>query len=65
MPMYEYKCRACENRFEELVFNSDARVVCPKCGSDQADKLVSTFASSSLAHGGSCTSGNCHKSGFG
>lgn len=41
MPMYEYKCSACENEFEELVFGSIESVPCPKCGSSNTRRLVS------------------------
>jgi putative FmdB family regulatory protein len=30
MPIYEYSCNQCQNRFEKLVFGKDI-VVCPKC----------------------------------
>jgi putative FmdB family regulatory protein len=42
MPMFEYQCKACERRFESLVFGS-ARPTCPSCGSDELEKLLSTF----------------------
>ena len=44
MPLYEYHCRECDTRFEELVFNREAAIVCRKCGSDKVSQLLSTFA---------------------
>ncbi len=44
MPLFEYECRDCKARFEQLVFNSSAPVVCRKCGSTQLSQLLSTFA---------------------
>jgi putative FmdB family regulatory protein len=46
MPIYEFECQSCGDRFEELVglhVGTDAAdVVCPKCGSKEAERLVST-----------------------
>ena len=35
MPIYEYKCTECGEKFEKLVasFRSAAEADCPKCGS--------------------------------
>jgi putative FmdB family regulatory protein len=44
MPLFEYKCEQCGEKFEELVTNSDEKVVCPKCGSISAQKQMSSFA---------------------
>ncbi|MCK4548606.1 MAG: zinc ribbon domain-containing protein [Candidatus Krumholzibacteria bacterium] len=46
MPIYEYKCTACGNRFEELVLNSSQKVPCPDCDSDDVERELSLFASS-------------------
>jgi len=64
MPMYEYKCNDCDNRYEELVMKSGQKVPCPQCGSENTCKLVSTFSSSSLASDKSCSSCSTPKSGF-
>jgi putative FmdB family regulatory protein len=49
MPMFEYVCRACGERFEELrsADPADPRPVCPECGSEEVVKLFSSFATSS------------------
>ncbi len=45
MPIYEYRCRACAVRFETLARASSAPApACPKCGSADVVRLVSTFA---------------------
>ena len=40
MPIYDYQCNACENVFDKLVLGSTV-VTCPKCGSDNLQKLIS------------------------
>lgn len=42
MPIYEYRCTACGNQFEEWVkhFDSPEHEPCPKCGGDAA-RIVS------------------------
>ena len=47
MPVYEYSCRKCSKRFEQLLFGKE-KPACPKCGGRDLVKLLSTFA----AHGG-------------
>jgi len=64
MPIYEYRCSDCENKFEELVSRLEAAVSCPKCGSDNTSRLISMFCasgtSSPAGHGGSsCSSSSC------
>jgi putative FmdB family regulatory protein len=44
MPIYEYRCRACDERFDELVRNPDVVVPCPSCGDRGAEQLLSVFA---------------------
>ncbi|MDA8171212.1 MAG: zinc ribbon domain-containing protein [Nitrospiraceae bacterium] len=68
MPIYEYKCSKCSEEFEKLVF-SQSRVNCPKCGSEEVKKKLSTFGMSGMgkpsAGGGqssgcgSCSSSSC------
>ena len=73
MPIYEYECCKCCERFEKLVFRSDEAVICPKCESREVQKVLSVFgfksggnkgaASSRMGSGGSycasCHSTNC------
>jgi putative FmdB family regulatory protein len=42
MPIYEYRCTACQHKLEALQKFSDAPLVtCPKCAQDALTKLVS------------------------
>ena len=46
MPIYEYKCLNCKKRFEKIhLSTSSIDVECPKCGSSEVEKELSTFAS--------------------
>jgi len=44
MPLFEFQCKKCGNEFEELVKNSEEKVQCPKCSSNQVSKKMSVFA---------------------
>ena len=74
MPIYEYRCGSCAERFEELVRKLDETPPCPDCGSADVERLLSTFAGvgasggvampdySRLAHhrnSGGCCGGGC------
>lgn len=69
MPIYEFECQLCDERFELLTSISRMNEAkCPKCGSDEVVRVMSTFAShtsggSSCSHGSggcaSCGSGHC------
>ena len=42
MPLYEYKCKKCKHRFEQIQKFSDKPVKkCPECGGP-VEKLIST-----------------------
>jgi putative FmdB family regulatory protein len=43
MPLFEYVCRDCQQRFEEFVLG-DAQPRCPSCRSPKLQKLLSVFA---------------------
>lgn len=68
MPIYEYQCDECHERFEKFVQsmqNADKGVTCPKCGSLHVHKALSLFgvgggskSSSSFSAGSSCSSGS-------
>jgi putative FmdB family regulatory protein len=47
MPIYEYKCSACDHRFSLLqrIGEGNEHVVCEKCGAPKPVKQFSTFAS--------------------
>ncbi len=46
MPIYEYKCPACDKTFEELVRSEKAagKVACPHCGHRDVVRQPSVFA---------------------
>ena len=63
MPLYEYECGDCGQRFERLVSLSEARggVKCPECGSKSVRKLMSVFATGGGESGASeCPTGVCN-----
>jgi putative FmdB family regulatory protein len=42
MPIYEYRCQECEERFEEFLSSStNPAPPCPKCGSTSVERLLS------------------------
>ena len=59
MPLYDYRCDACENDFEESkrIAEREEPVDCPKCGK-RANRVLSGFAvGSSSSSGGFNSSG--------
>ena len=46
MPLYEYRCRGCGERFEVLqrLGASGDDVLCPRCGEEKPARVLSTFA---------------------
>lgn len=61
MPIYEYRCKDCGEKFERLIMGEE-KITCPKCGSENIIKLLSLFATQGLSSGSSCSScsgGSC------
>ena len=63
MPVYEYRCKACGKKTEDLVLAGDAAGYVPECahcGSHDLSRLLSTFAAhgapTSPCEGGVCPS---------
>jgi putative FmdB family regulatory protein len=48
VPLYEFACRRCGHRFEELVGphvgNDASDVSCPSCGAADPERLISGYA---------------------
>lgn len=58
MPVYEYKCKRCNHRFEELVFG-DEKIACPKCRKFELEQQFSVFGTSSGAASEAVPPGSC------
>ncbi|MGC8890059.1 MAG: FmdB family zinc ribbon protein [bacterium] len=43
MPLYDYRCLDCNDKFEVLVKNSLEEVICPNCGSKNVKKTYIFF----------------------
>lgn len=74
VPIYDYCCQACDERFDELVRSDAPPPSCPSCGADDSERLLSTFAvpnspagqrswqrsaASAMAEMGCCGGGGC------
>ena len=61
MPIYEYQCTSCEERFEmrRSISDDDGDVRCPKCGAERPRRIISAFLS------GASTQSTCAPSGSG
>ncbi|HAW52410.1 MAG TPA: FmdB family transcriptional regulator [Flavobacteriales bacterium] len=46
MPIFEFECRDCSNKFEILT-KAQEKIYCPKCKSCNLDKLISAFGTNS------------------
>jgi putative FmdB family regulatory protein len=47
MPIYEYVCDDCGERYERIVMNRIQAVACPKCSSSKRTIQLSVFAAPS------------------
>jgi len=71
MPIYEYKCNACNKEFECIVIGGNDEVTCPECSGKEVERILSacnfksggSYSPSSSGGGGSpcsgCSSTNC------
>jgi len=66
MPLYEYRCTACGEKFEvrQSMGEDGAKLNCPKCKAAKPEKLFSTFFSSGSSGPSdmslpSCPTGTC------
>jgi putative FmdB family regulatory protein len=61
MPIFEFACAKCGNRFEKLVRKTSA-VACPACGGEQLERQYSTFSAKASSGPEPCAptpSGGC------
>jgi len=66
MPIYEYQCKDCKSNFSRLqrVGAGNDGVKCPKCESQNIERLLSSFASTSGSPDVACSSPSSCSSGF-
>ncbi|MCS6830718.1 MAG: zinc ribbon domain-containing protein [Armatimonadota bacterium] len=44
MPIYEFRCKGCGQKFEQRFSSADVSgVACPQCGSSEVSRLISLF----------------------
>lgn len=51
MPIYDYACATCDDRFEELSRSDAPPPPCPSCGNEETERLLSTFLTPNLVGG--------------
>jgi putative FmdB family regulatory protein len=58
MPIYEYKCQNCGEKFElRLSISHDKKSLkCPKCGQADPERIFSPFQTGSSGGGSNCAS---------
>ena len=57
MPIYEYRCKECGGSFEALLHRLDGEIIkCPSCGSEDVEKMFSSYA---IMMGASTTGTTC------
>jgi putative FmdB family regulatory protein len=56
MPIYEYQCRECDERFEVIMRSRDdeSGLECPKCRARNVQKVMSVFSSHTAIPSASC-----------
>ncbi|HSR69675.1 MAG TPA: zinc ribbon domain-containing protein [Acidobacteriota bacterium] len=63
MPIFEYVCKECGQRFEKIVLGGQTSVECPQCSGAETEKMISSFAvsagngKSAAAEPGPCACG--------
>jgi putative FmdB family regulatory protein len=58
MPIYEYVCNDCQERYERIVMSARQEIECPKCASKRHTLQLSVFSSGKSANG-TTSSGGC------
>lgn len=66
MPIYEYRCKVCDERFSLLqpVGADKTNVHCSTCESTEVERLLSTFASGASSSKSACPAAPSCSSGF-
>ena len=57
MPIYEYECRKCGEKFESFrgIYDNDDKVACPVCDEKGAKRMISRTYSQGLSNKGNLT----------
>jgi len=52
MPIYEYECLSCGERFDvcRSMSDRDSEIKCPKCGTENLRRIFSLFTTGSSKH---------------
>lgn len=60
MPIYEYLCKVCKNKFDYLILpGKDEQVECPSCGSLDIEKQVTVFSRPKNSRSSGNSDGTC------
>ena len=51
VPIYDYACATCDEKFEELLRSDAPPPPCPSCGNAETERLLSTFLTPNMASG--------------
>ena len=59
MPIYEYECQSCSEKFEMFrsISDDDSEIKCPNCGQNKSRRVLSRFATGA-SYGESAASGS-------
>lgn len=61
MPLYEFRCQSCQNRFEQITREGDSDYgTCPKCAAKSAKRLISLFVVAGQGDLRTSTIHGCH-----
>jgi len=62
MALIDFKCKECKSSFFEIVKSSEEKVKCPKCGSDEVERVYKGkyYGKNGGCSGGCSTCGGCH-----
>ncbi|MBC7233788.1 MAG: zinc ribbon domain-containing protein [Chloroflexi bacterium] len=65
MPIYEYRCNECGEKFEKWLRSMSATedVRCPRCGSRRVAKAISLFGKSGSAASAAASDASCAPTG--
>ncbi|MDH5561582.1 MAG: zinc ribbon domain-containing protein [Deltaproteobacteria bacterium] len=68
MPLFDYQCNVCDNKFSELrkIAEKDSEINCPSCDSLDTKRLLTTFsvgAVSGAAQSSCPTASSCSSAG--